>query len=165
MPKLLMDRLRDDSIKEFMDSARRRSMEAWAMLDCGHRLASIYLWGYAAETTLKAAWFRLIGHAATRAILPQDLRFAQQQANVLGVSWQGNLHNIQAWAELIVCQRQHIGRGYIDPRFGARLTQHVSTIYMRWRETLRYKANAAYLHEARSVAESTMWLLINSDSI
>jgi hypothetical protein len=63
MPKRLLDRCRPECILEFRASARHRYDEGVALAVSGQRTGAIYLWGYAAEMTLKAAYFALVGLA------------------------------------------------------------------------------------------------------
>src|SRR2546421_3835698 len=63
MPRRLIDRCQPDSIREFRISARQRYQDGLALAGAGNRTAAIYLWGYAAEMTLKAAYFSLFGLA------------------------------------------------------------------------------------------------------
>jgi len=55
VPQQLLARCQPDSIREFRVSARQRYDDGVAALAANHRLAAIYLWGYSAEMTLKAA--------------------------------------------------------------------------------------------------------------
>ena len=63
MPTRLIDRCQPDSVREFRASARQRYSDGLALAGAGNRTAAIYLWGYAAEMTLKAAYFSLFGLA------------------------------------------------------------------------------------------------------
>jgi hypothetical protein len=58
--------------------------------------------------------------------------------------------------------RIHLGRPYAAPAFGSLVVAHATTVYLRWRETLRYHKNAAYQHEVDRVRDSTRWLLDNA---
>jgi len=60
MPRRLIDRSQPDNIREFRVSARQRYHDGLALAGTGNRTASIYLWGYAAEMLLKAAYFALL---------------------------------------------------------------------------------------------------------
>jgi hypothetical protein len=128
----------------------------------GHGTAAVYLWGYVAEMTLKAAWFTLLGFPETRTITFQDLHSAVQLARNYGIAWPGrNFHALSHWAQLLVQHRIVVKGGYPDPQFGASVQEHCDRIYDRWQETLRYKRNRAYVFEVQAVADSTEWLLSN----
>ena len=133
-----------------------------------HRTAAIYLWGYAAEMTLKVAWFRLIGFPDTKPILSRDLADAVTQATkVYGIPWPpyGKYHAIWHWAQLLKTHRESLKGPYPDPRFAAALLSHSQRVYNNWREVLRYKQNQAYLFEAQTVRDSTQWLLQHRDQL
>lgn len=167
MPKVLADRLTVDSISQFRIAARIRSEDAWQLAAAGRSAAAIYLWGYTAEMTLKAAWFRLLGYPENRAISFRDLEAARTLATArYGIAWPGrNFHAVVHWAELLLQHRIALGRSYPDPRFGRTLIEHSQSVYERWRETLRYKKNRAYSFEVATVGASAQWLLHNSDRL
>ncbi len=59
MPKNLIQRLRHDSVAEFEAAALTRFQDGIELEARGRPLAAIYLWGYSAEMTLKAALFSI----------------------------------------------------------------------------------------------------------
>lgn len=65
MPRRLIERCRPDSIHEFRVSAQQRYQDGLSLARPPNRnlTAAIYLWGYAVEMTLKAAYFSLLGLA------------------------------------------------------------------------------------------------------
>jgi len=108
MPRRLLERCRPDSIREFRAAARQRYDDALALATSGHRTGAIYLWGYSAEMTLKAAYFSLVGLAETDVITWQGhLQPAINRGQGMGVPWPrpGAGHNVSAWAELLVAER------------------------------------------------------------
>src|SRR5437899_6607599 len=108
MPKRLPARWRPESIREFRVSAQRRFDEGMALAAGGHRTGAIYLWGYAAEMTLKAAYFAVIGLAEREPITwVGHLQPAIARGIGFGIAWppQGAGHNVRAWAELLVAER------------------------------------------------------------
>lgn len=168
MPKLLVDRCGPDCIREFRLAARLR-FEEGVTLAGDRRTAAIYLWGYAAEMTLKAAYFNFLQFAPDQAIQWRDISTAinvtgPQQC---GITWPsgGKGHNVACWAELLVKDRaRHAGKAY-SPRFAAAVIQAGLDVYLRWRETLRYHKNQAYAHEAATVRRAVEWLLGHSDQL
>src|SRR4051794_15806998 len=107
MPRRLLDRCQPDSIREFRASARQRYQDGLALAGAGRRTAAVYLWGSAAEMTLKAAYFSLSGLAEDDAItVPGHIQPAINlgRAPPLSIAWppQGAGHNLGAWAELLV---------------------------------------------------------------
>jgi hypothetical protein len=167
MPKLLADRLpKEDSIRGYRAAARIRDEDARQLAFAGRPAAAVYLWGYVAEMTLKAAWFTLEGVLAEQdPITIADLRRAVDLAeNQHLIQWlvQGRYHAIPYWALLLTKHRIAIGKPYPDPRFGMEVEQHSVRIYARWRETMRYKKNRPYPTEVWVVCDSVHWLLANS---
>src|SRR5262249_5750435 len=119
MPKRLLERCRPDSISEFRAASRLRFQDGLSLAASGRRTAAIYLWGYAAEMTLKAGYFQAIGFPMTRHITPADLRGAVANAPRLGFSWVGNLHSLESWAQLLVNTRASLpGLAYPILGFG-----------------------------------------------
>ena len=80
MPKLLVDRFTADSVGQFRAAAHIRNEDAWRLATSGRGSAAIYLWGYAAEMLVKAAYFHLIGFAENRAISLPDLLQVKENA-------------------------------------------------------------------------------------
>ena len=64
MPRGLRARCQPDSIREFRAAARQRFQDGLTAAAGERRTAAIYLWGYAAEMTLKAAYFALLPAAS-----------------------------------------------------------------------------------------------------
>lgn len=168
MPKRIPTRCAPDSIQEFRQAARQRFREGGWLAVAGHRTGAIYLWGYAAEMTLKAAYFGVIGLSATQPIGMTDLLAAAANAPRLGVLWPGprQFHDVRAWADLLVATRNTThGLGYPDPRFGEEVRSWGRLLQEIWRETLRYHRNVAYAHEAEHVRSATAWLLTHSPQL
>ena len=162
MPKRLLDRARPDSIREFRAAARERFADGLALASAGRRTGAIYLWGYSAEMTLKAAYFALTGLAEAAPITwASHLQAAIERGRVtFNITWpkSGAGHNVRAWGELLVAERLAVGHPY--PRaFGRRLQESGLQIGLLWRETLRYNRNVAYPHEVAQVREAVEWLL------
>lgn len=165
MPRRLLDRCRPDSIREFRAAARQRFDDALALAAAGRRTGAIYLWGYTAEITLKAAYFSLIGFAETDVITwKAHLLPAIARGRGLGVPWpnQSPGHNVRAWAELLVMVRALSPATAFAPLFGLDVQKRGQRIEELWRETLRYHQNYAYLYEVRRVREAAEWFLANS---
>ena len=148
MPRRLIDRCRPDSISEFQASASARYYEGLALAGAGHRTAAIYLWGYATEMTLKAAYFSLSGLAEDDVItMSGHIRPAIDRGRnaPLSIAWplQGAGHNLRAWAELLVGVRAMDPATAYAPVFQAQVQTCGQRIGQLWRETLRYHKNRA----------------------
>ncbi len=168
MPKGLLERCQPDSIAQFRVAARQRFADGEALAAAERRTAAVYLWGYAAEMTLKAAYFEVMVFAKTDVITLADLRAAAFTAPGLGVTWPGlpgnpKLHDLRAWAELLVATRgTNPGTAYADPAFGAQVVTQGNLLQRLWSEVLRYRKNLAYDHELEQVRKATAWLLSHS---
>src|SRR3954471_35739 len=99
MPKRLLTRCRPDSVREFRVSARHRYNDGLTAAAGGRGLAAIYLWGYCAEMTLKAAYFSLLGVGeATHLQTGLHMNPAIRLGRGLGIAWPpgGQGHNMRA---------------------------------------------------------------------
>lgn len=165
MPKRLVARRRPDSIREFRLAARQRFDDGLALVAADRRAGAIYLWGYAAEMTLKAAYFALTGMADGDEIpLKGHLYPAIERGKALGVDWPGpgQGHNVRAWAELLVAARAQSADTIYEDVFGRAVQRYGQQVGQLWRETLRYGKNRAYAHEVGRVREAVEWLLTHS---
>jgi len=164
MPKRLPERFQPDSILEFQAAARQRSLDAITLHAAGRRTAAVYLWGYVAEMTLKAAYFRVVGFGQTQAITRTDLRAGLN--SLPGPASNRPLHHLGLWAQALVAFRAGTpGLGYADLTFGSTVTAKAQSLYGIWRETIRYHKNTAYVHELIRARDAAEWLLIHSDSL
>jgi hypothetical protein len=165
MPKRLLDRCRSDSILEFRAAARRRFEDGVTLAAAGRRTGAVYLWGYTAEMTPKAAYFALIGLGETDVITwAGELQPAIARGKFLGITWpsQGAGHNVRAWAELLSRERSVTpGASYL-PTFEFLVQSCGRRIGEIWKETLRYRRNVAYAHEVERIRADAEWLLLNS---
>jgi hypothetical protein len=165
MPKTLLDRCLPDSIWEFRESARQRFDDGLIAAASDRRTAAIYLWGYVAEMTLKAAYFDALGFTPDQEITMGDLNDAVSFGTSSMVLWprRGRLHSVRAWAETLVVRRGSSPvPAYDRPDFGSEVARKGQRIERYWNESLRYHKNVAYLHEVKRVKESAEWLLTNT---
>ncbi|WP_165074895.1 hypothetical protein [Paludisphaera rhizosphaerae] len=155
MPKPLPDRFQDDSINEFRLAARQRAADAIVLQASNRRTAAIYLWGYVAEMTLKAAFFDVSGFDKNQPITKSDLRAA--------LKGKGSFHHLGNWAQALVDLRFSSPQlAYPDPAFGSIVTAKAYSLYNIWREWIRYHKNVAYPHEVALARREAEWLLSHS---
>lgn len=155
MPKRLLQRLQPDTIAEFRAAAHQRSLDALALQSTGRRTAEIYLWGYVAEMTLKAAYFDLAGFPRHQTIRMADLRQA------LNVS--GSLHHLGNWAQALVSRRSaSFQDAYPDLTFGSQVVARAQSLHSLWNETIRYHKNTAYAHEVSRARKEAQWFYTHS---
>ena len=164
MPIRLLDRCQPDCIREFRAAARMRYIDGLSLAGEGRRTAAIYLWGYAAEMTLKAAYFARLGIGETDPLTWRDhLVPAINVGRAMQIYWPvpGQGHNVRAWAELLVATNA----ASYAPAFALEVQRQGQRIGQLWRETLRYHKNVAYLFEVQKVREATEWFLVHSEAI
>jgi hypothetical protein len=165
-PKSLLERCADDCVGEFQIAARQRSRDAAVLADARRGVGAIYLWGYAVEMILKAAYFRLIGFHDRQTIDRHDLFQAAKTAQTIGVVWlpPSNFHNLRAWVELLVRSRaSKPSSTYLSPRFAQDVVDRTLKVQRFWNETLRYRKNVAFEWEVREVREGAAWLISHSE--
>lgn len=157
----LVDRVttRPHTVRAFRAAAGARFREGVKLAVADRPLGAVYLFGYAAEMLLKAAYFRLAEWAANEEIALDHVGDARRHAvQNLEVRWAGNLHDLGAWAELLIRDRTRRGQPYPRP-FSRRLRARVSRLYANWRESLRYHDARPFAGELASIRESAAWLL------
>jgi hypothetical protein len=165
VPKRLLKRCAPDSVGEFRVAARQRFQEGLVLAASDRHTAAIYLWGYAAEMTLKSAYFAAIGFSETQPITIADLRGAAASAPSMGVVWPGpnRFHDLRAWAELLVAFRTATpGLAYPVPGFDKEIVRRSRHVHLLWSEILRYHKNIAYGYEMNRVKAEANWLLAHS---
>jgi hypothetical protein len=167
MPRRLPDRCNPDSIREFRLAAKERLHDGLCMAGAGRRTAAVYLWGYVAEMTIKAAYFEVMGFMAAQTIAINHLHGAKAYAAGLGIAWKGgNFHSVESWAELLVGVRGlQPGWAYADPTLAGQVLGNARAIACLWTETLRYRKNLAYPFEANRAREAAEWFLSNMHRI
>ena len=105
MPLVTRAATRRHSVVAFRAAAGARYREALELERSGHRLVAIYLFGYAAEMLVKAAYFRAAGWAPAAPITHAHMTAARSRALAAPLLWPGNLHDIAGWARLLVHTR------------------------------------------------------------
>lgn len=164
MPRRLLARWQPESIREFRASARQRYNDALSLTAAGRRTGAIYLWGYSAEMTLKAAYFSLtLSETQPISWAGHILAAIIHGRMVHGIAWprRGEGHNVRAWAELLIAERAATPGMAFAPQFGRDVQTCGQQIGGLWSETLRYHKNVAYMYEMTQVREATEWLLSN----
>jgi hypothetical protein len=164
MPTPLLYRCRPHSVAEFRAAALQRYADAEALFRQVHRTGSVYLFGYAAEMIVKAAWFAAFGFHADQTITKADILTAVKLAPAMGVTPPlSNAHDIRGWGQSLFQLRASLpGAEYLDASIGTGLLTHSAQVYAVWRETLRYHKNTAYPHEVRGIRTAVEWLVTHS---
>ena len=166
MPRPLPARWQPESVREFRAAARQRFADGLALAAAGRRAGAIYLWGYAAEMTLKAAYFSFMGVADDAALTLQGhiLPAIERGRTAFGIAWPkaGAGHNVRAWASLLVSARAVAPGTAFPAPFAGDIRAYAGVVGGLWSETLRYHKNVAYSSEMRRVRTAVAWLLTNS---
>lgn len=165
MPRRLLERCQPDSIREFRAAARIRYHDGLTLAMQGHRTAAIYLWGYAAEMILKAAYFSFTGVKELAPLtVPGHIIPAINIGRSLGIPWPraGQGHNVDAWAQLLIATHARSTQTAYSQPFEKQLARCGQRIYQLWREVLRYHKNVAYDYEVRQMCEAVEWLVIHA---
>ena len=115
---------------------------------------AVYLFGYAAEILLKAAYFEF-----TQVPPGDDLFVAGHFSAVKKHQDYGspNLHEVDRWANLLIQERVRQGNP-LNPLTATLLRYHVGQVSQNWKETLRYRSTRANQAEYDEVKAAVDWL-------
>lgn len=159
MTKSLADRLGPDTIHRFQQSAPKR-LEEGDLLSREHPLAAIYLYGYAAEMVLKAAYFKNLGYGSI-AEIDRDARNRAAALARLHRFMDREPHDVLGWARLLVWDKQNLHK----PAYGAKMSKLIvamaSTVYDNWRPQMRYRNISPSPATVSVVRGAVDWLLKN----
>jgi hypothetical protein len=150
-----------DSIQQ-MEAAR--ADRYWDALACGcdgRTFGACYLLGYAVEMALKTAYFRFLG-VPTRADLRPHL--LSQAVSVYFRGRQRRLHDLVAWAELLILTRIQRGRP-LDSMVASGLLTHVGEVALNWSEVMRYRRAIDAESEAVIVFRGEEWVHAHYDQL
>jgi hypothetical protein len=147
-----------DTVAEFEAAALQRLNEAELLLKRSRDLAAIYLYGYSVEMRIKAVYFR---NARTQPqlalpITKTDRQNAAKMWTTLGLSVRPDGHHIAGWAELAVAARATTPNPY-PVGFGNDIVNNAASLYLIWRETLRYWSIIPLNTELRTVRSIARW--------
>ena len=160
----LINRLRlqtTESIAQFEIAARQRFEEA-SLLYFGRRpYSAIYLYGYAVEMWLKAAYFHNEGIivGVNDPVTPQDSDRAWKQREVFGAANRNsNQHDIKIWAYLLIYIRRTAGiYPPYKPLVESTLQITVQPCRDHWSVEMRYRhlelVQLAEIDAGRNIAE------------
>ncbi len=172
MPLTLVRRAGGDTLGKLESAARLRFREAEELRE-SEKLGAIYLYGYSVEIRLKVAYYRTIGLVPKSAI---DFKLHRKPAEtaikalpllpshgVTGGPAAG--HHIVGWALLLEQTRAAPGSIPMNWAFAVEMHRHANTIFARWVEFLRYRANNPYDMELKSVRTAATWFRDNAGQL
>ena len=157
MPTTLADRLGFDTIAGFERSAPKR-LEEGDFLAERYRLTAIYLYGYAAEMILKAAYFKNLRLSPVAEIDRDTRNRAMAVARLLKLT-SGDPHDIPGWARLLVRYKEDLGRVAYEPKFSRKIVANAQTIYENWRPEMRYRSMSPTANNVFEVRTAAEWLI------
>lgn len=115
-----------------------RLWDAVALWDHRRSQGAVYLFGYHAEMSLKLAYFRWRGLAASTTLDRPLLNTAAVRAGVLHVATpHENFHSPRFWRDLLLAERAAANRA-LGSVLATDLHAHVEAVYTRWRVEMRY---------------------------
>jgi hypothetical protein len=120
---------------------------------------ALYMLGYVAEILVKTAYYRFRRLGPTDDVAG-ELKGMSARARVLGFDWQGNRHNLESLAALLVFERDAAGAP-MDLVEATEFQSRVAAIGAHWSEMLRYKDIEAVQAELTEVFEDVEWLVTN----
>lgn len=172
MPKTLLERIGPDTLAKLEEAATRRYAAA-VKLTGDEPLSALYLFGYAIEMRLKAAYYRLAALAerwnisqplpgnpdSPRAIAEREIKRLRPLWGLPPRSVVG--HDLGGWAILVIETRAHHTLGGLDGELRDEFWGHVQRAEMHWSQILRYRPNKPYDYELEYVAAAAGWMKQN----
>lgn len=171
MPLTLIRRAAGDTLGKLENAALQRFREAEKLYAQGEPLGAMYLYGCSIEIRLKVAYYRTIGLVPNSAI---DSRLHRKPAEdkirllprpVSPRHPQGGPspgHNVVGWAYILEQERAQPGNIPMNSHFAQEMHQHVTNVFYRWAEFLRYRANTPYNEEVEAVRAAAQWFRRNT---
>jgi hypothetical protein len=129
----LINRIGSDTIGKLERAAPRRLAEAVDLAANGHRLAAIYLCGYAAEMIIGAAYFKLFGDRTNDPISDTSRKLAVQKAARKGYRERSEkAHPLDGWPRILVEEKVALAPPGYSHSFGQAITARVDSIAIHW---------------------------------
>lgn len=128
-----------DCIQEYEQARSDRLWDGTSLWSWDRDPGAVYILGYAAEITLKCAYFRFSGFTIAQPIGHAELHTEKARAPLLGVTVPHEVfHSVKFWGELLVARRRVIARA-LPPALEAELRAAVDAVYDCWWIEMRYK--------------------------
>jgi hypothetical protein len=162
----LAERLAPDTVTRLERAALQRFTTA-EVLRAKRPLAALYLYGYAAEICLAAAYFRCAGFPSHAPIDRDTRRRRMAQARQLRTFageplMTSDPHPLVGWARFLEWQR--LASGDLPAEDSQRLREAIHkaiSIYNYWRPELRYKTLDIADEQLDEVRRAAKWLIDN----
>jgi hypothetical protein len=151
----LCDQIGIDTVRKLEAAVPWRLEEAEILKEAGRRLAAIYMYGYAVEMLVGAAYFRLIEYGLDTDITSQARRLAEKQARQEKLM-SSEPHDLSGWAKLLIVTRQRRSTGF-SQSLAMQLRFQADVVYDRWRPNLRYRTLVPTLNDVSAVRHAALW--------
>jgi len=170
MPLTLVRRSGSDTLGKLEASTIMRMREAEALRAVGQRLGAVYLYGYVIESSLKTAYYRVIGLVPATPVDKRLHRWRAEDAikSMIGLPSHPQDpaiagHNVVGWAFLLEQTRANPASGCapLDANLSAELHNRMQDVFNCWAEFLRYRANLPYNEEVETMWDSARWIRRN----
>jgi hypothetical protein len=152
-----------ETVGGFLAAAEARFREGIVLLSHGCRAGAVYVFGYCAEMTVKAAGARyFLGYGPADVFVhPRDLDNIKADARALGVTIR-NGHDAPGFAQWLVKRRRANGSPY-DPSFEGDFLANVDAAHALWSTEMRYHdfEGAVPERDAQEVFRAVRWLMSN----
>lgn len=155
-----------ETVRTFLAAAQARFDEGTLLLGSGHSGGAVYLFGYVAESVLKAAAFRHYGHGLDDVVRQED----RAALEGLMKPWLSGLvpkgpHDIVKWAKWLVVSNGLLNRTPFPTSLGLEIERHANMIDTQWSPSLRYHVVHLPFLDALDVQLSARWLLTEAPNM
>jgi hypothetical protein len=147
-----------DCIQEYEQARSDRLWDGTSLWSMNRDPGAVYVLGYAAEITVKCAYFRVSGFTIVQPIGHAELKTAQAKAQTLNLTTPREaFHSIRFWADLLIEYRRAAAR----PLAGATeasLKAAVDAVYDCWWIEMRYKRAYSSRTDLERLAAAVDWI-------
>ena len=157
-----------ETVQGFDLAASEKYLEGQQLIVAENAGAGIYLLGYAAEMTLKNAYFRFTGAGLVDEVEPRlaPARSAGRGSNSNNLFIPGlipairdeSYHSLRFWAMLLQETRVAQNQAWADSEFTLEFERCTERLYHYWWVEMRYRRDLATLNEALQVLSDVGWL-------
>ena len=159
MPKTWVEQLGPDTIARFEKAAVQR-LEEGEFLSERYGLTAVYLYGYAAEMILKAAYFRNLGYNRLVEIDRGARNRAHASAQANGFMSR-DPHDILGWARLLNWYKETLYPSAYEPKLSGKIVTNALTVYENWRPQMRYRNIFPAPEKVFAVRAAAAWMIDN----
>ncbi len=145
-----------DTISRLESDSKRRCAEADWLVEGKHYLAALYFYGYVAEITLGAAYFRLKGWKTNESISEADLKGALNRARPPSLM-SDKSHPVDGLALLLIEEKAALYAPAYEKRIERLIRDRSSAIGENWGPKLRYRAIDVTEDQVSLVRTSAHW--------